>query len=135
VLDTNVVLSALIFTHGSLVALRNAWRDGRCRPLASRATASELVRALAYPKFNLSLEEQSDLLADYLPYCTTVRIPSDLPRIPTCRDPRDRPFLELAAAGRAEYLVTGDKDLLDLSGRFSYSIVTADRFLTLLPAR
>ena len=47
VLDTNLVLSALVFTQGRLVALRHAWQNERCRPLVSKATAAELIDA--YP--------------------------------------------------------------------------------------
>src|SRR5262249_48764253 len=49
VLDTNVVVSALLFTRGATVRLREAWQAGEVLPLASRATAAELVRVLAYP--------------------------------------------------------------------------------------
>ncbi|MEW6488747.1 MAG: putative toxin-antitoxin system toxin component, PIN family, partial [Thermodesulfobacteriota bacterium] len=68
-----------------------------------------------------------------LPHCTTVRVPQSPPKTPDCRDPFDRPFLELAAAGRADYLVTGHRDLLSLAGRFVCSIVTAEELLSLLP--
>lgn len=132
VLDTNVVLSALVFSAGRMASLRDAWRAGRCRPLASQPTVAELMRALAYPKFKLSSLEQEELLADYLPHCTTVQLPAKLPPVPKCRDPHDRPFLELAVVGRAAYLVTGDKDLLSLASKFTCPIVTAPAFLDLL---
>jgi putative PIN family toxin of toxin-antitoxin system len=132
VLDTNVVLSALIFSDGRLAALREAWNLGRCRPLASQATISDLIRALAYPKFQLSRDEQRELLRDYLPSCTTVRMPDKPVKVPACRDPRDRPFLELALVAKADYLVTGDKDILALTDGFARPIVTAERFLALL---
>jgi predicted nucleic acid-binding protein len=54
VLVTNLVLSALISASGQLALLRSAWQAGRFNPLASRATASELMRVLGYPKFKLS---------------------------------------------------------------------------------
>ena len=129
VLDTNVVLSALVFAQSRLAGVRYAWQTGRCQPLVSPATASELVRALAYPKFGLSADEQRELLADFLPYCTTVRMPRKPPKTPTCRDPFDVPFLQLAVAGKAEYLITGDRDLLALSTRFSCPILTAEQWL------
>jgi putative PIN family toxin of toxin-antitoxin system len=135
VLDTGVVLSALLFAGGRLAALRPGWRGGRFRPLASHETAAELIAALAYPKFKLSREDREELLADYLPYCTTVEIPDPRPRVPACRDPRDRPFLELAVAGKAGYLVTGDADLLALAGEFACPIVTPARFLEALELR
>lgn len=133
VLDTNVVLCALVFAGGRMATLRDAWRAGRYRPLASQPTIEELMRALAYPKFKLSATEQQELLADYLPYCTTVRLPAKLPAVPACRDPMDGPFLELAVVGKAAYLVTGDKDLLNLASKFTCPIVNADAFLDLLP--
>ena len=70
------------------------------------------MRALTYPRFKLTAEEQRELLADYLPYCTSVVMPAKPPRTPPCRDPFDVPFLQLAVVGKADYLVTGDKDLL-----------------------
>ena len=132
VLDTNVVLCALVFSQGRLVPLRQAWQQGRCRPLVSTVTTAELMRALQYPKFKLLAEEQEELLADYLPYCTTVRMPTKLPKTPPCRDPFDIPFLQLALVGKADHLVTGDKDLLSLAGEFARSIITAEQLLSVL---
>lgn len=129
VLDTNVILSALVFAQGGMAALRRAWQGGLCRPLVSRVTAEELARALSYPKFKLTLEEQRELMADYLPYCTVVRMPAKPPRTPPCRDPFDVRFLQLAIVGRAEYLVTDDRDLLALAGRFACSILTPAEWL------
>jgi uncharacterized protein len=68
------------------------------------------------------------LLADYLPFCETVLMPDILPIIPECRDQFDAPFLLLALVGRADYLVTGDRDLLCLADQFSCSIIKVDRF-------
>jgi putative PIN family toxin of toxin-antitoxin system len=132
VLDTNLVLSALVFAQGRLVALRHAWQGGHCVPLVSKATAAELIRVLAYPKFKLGDDEQQELLADYLPWCATVRIPNPLPVIPDCRDPFDLPFLQLAVASKADYLVSGDQDLLILADRFDRPIVSAEQFIKTL---
>jgi uncharacterized protein len=120
VIDTNLVLSALVF-GGATARFRMAWQDDRIIPLVSKATITELIRVLA---------EQADLLADYLPFCETVVIPEVLPDVPECRDPFDIPFLVLALVGQADYLVTGDRDLLCLADQFSCPIVTADQFFT-----
>jgi putative PIN family toxin of toxin-antitoxin system len=132
VLDTNIVLSALLFAQGRLGPLRQAWQQDRCRPLVSATTTAELMRALRYPKFKLSTEEQEELLADYLPYCITVRIPAKPPKTPPCRDPFDLPFLQLAIVGKADHLVTGDKDLLSLAATFACPIISAEQFIGLL---
>jgi putative PIN family toxin of toxin-antitoxin system len=128
VLDTNVVLSAMLFSQGRLARIRVAWLHQSLHPVVSRATIEELARALAYPKFKLAAEDQRELLADYLPYCAAVRIPARPPKTPPCRDVADLPFLQLAIVGKADYLVTGDEDLLSLHG-FRCPIITADALL------
>ena len=133
VLDTNVVLSALVFRSGVAGALRRAWQEKMCHPLVSAATTKELLRALAYPKFRLTADEQHELLADYLPYATTIDTSrlAKMPvhTLPVCRDPSDTPFLQLAIAGKAHALVSDDKDLLVLSDQFAIPILTLDAFL------
>jgi putative PIN family toxin of toxin-antitoxin system len=132
VIDTNLVLSALVFSQGRLSPLRLAWQGKQCQPLVSTVTAAELIRVLAYPKFKLSAADQQELLADYLPNCTTVRMPSKLPATPDCRDKFDLPFLQLAVTGKADFLVSGDQDLLSLAGVFICPIITADQFINTL---
>ena len=127
VIDTNVLLSALLFHAGTLSWLRRAWQAVDIRPLSSRETTSELIRVLSYPKFDLSNDEQEDLLADYLPWCETVLI-SNPPDVPQCRDPFDRPFLELALTTQADALITGDNDLLSLAPVFPIPILTPRSF-------
>jgi putative PIN family toxin of toxin-antitoxin system len=129
VLDTNLVLSSLVFAHGRLAALRQAWQTELCVPLVSRVTLAELIRVLAYKKFRLDADDQRELLSDYLPWCETVTIPNPPPAVPTCRDPHDQPFLQLAVASLADGLVTGDQDLLVLAGRIPCPIVNAESFL------
>jgi putative PIN family toxin of toxin-antitoxin system len=127
VLDTNILLSALLFHTGSLAWLRIAWRSKIILPLASRDTASELIRVLSYPKFRLSVVEREDLLGDYLPWCEVVKVPRHV-EIPDCRDSFDCSFLALAAFTKADALVSGDKDLLVLADRFSVPILTPAAF-------
>ena len=116
VLDTNVALSALLFGAGPTARVRTGWQAVRFVPLASTATAQELVRALGYPKFRLSAAEQAELLADFIPCVEVVEIPNPPLQVPPCRDPHDLPFLHLAVAGKARALVSGDRDLLALAG-------------------
>jgi len=127
VLDTNVVLSALLFRAGSVSWMRQAWQAETIRPLASRDTTAELIRALAYPKFQLNPEDREELLGDYLPWCETVAVPRGI-KVPACRDPFDRPFLELALAAKADALITGDKDLLALAPASSVPILAPVAF-------
>lgn len=132
VLDTNIVLSALIFFKGRLAPIRVGWQQGLFLPVVSRDTAEELIRAMNSTKFKLSSAERDELLADYLPYCTIIRIPAKAPKTPPVRDPFDVPFLQLASCGKMKYLVTGDKDLLAVRGHLRFAILSAADFISTL---
>ena len=123
VLDTNVLVSALVFRSPSVSWLLSAWQSAAFIPLASRDTIGELERVLRNPKFNLLPGQPELLIADYRPWCEMVAI-TQPPAVPECRDPGDRPFLELAAAAQADALVTGDGDLLVLAPEFDVPIIT-----------
>jgi putative PIN family toxin of toxin-antitoxin system len=108
VFDTITVVSALLFANGRLAWLRQHWRADGCTPVLSRATAAELTRVLAYPKFRLSQDERRELLAEYLPYCEVIEKVVEGCKL-VCRDVNDQPFLDLAQCGKAELLVSGIK--------------------------
>lgn len=126
VFDTTTVLSALLFAAGRLAWLRGHWAERGCVPLISRATAAELERVLRYPKFKLSPAERHELLGDYLPYCEVVEVTSRC--VARCRDEQDQPFLDLAQCGKAEFLVSGDQDLLALAGKTEFIIESPDAY-------
>lgn len=128
VLDTNVVLSALLFTAGHLAWLRHAWQRQQLQPLVCRETASEFLRVLAYPKFKLTAQEQRDLLADFLPYADVMELPTPWPDLPACRDEKDQVFLVLAHVGKTDALVTGDTDILAMRDAFPGLIITPEQF-------
>jgi putative PIN family toxin of toxin-antitoxin system len=132
VLDTSVVLSALIRPGGVAGRLRLAWQAQLFVPLTSRDTVVELIRVLAYPKFKLTPDQQHDLLADYLPWTETTRMPTQLPKVPACRDPNDLPFLQLALASTADALISGDADLLVLATKSHIPILTLAQAIALL---
>jgi putative PIN family toxin of toxin-antitoxin system len=127
VLDTNVVLSALLFKSGRVGWLVPLWTSGRIVPIVSKATACELIRVLAYPKFKLGESERQAVLAAFLPYAETVKTRA-VAAGARCRDPHDEMFLTLAAHGRADFLVTGDADLLSVEAFPACPIITPDQF-------
>lgn len=114
VLDTNVLVSALVFGGESWRSLRQTWQERRIQPLISHATTDELVRVLMYPKFRLVPEDRDALLAEYLPYAEVVDVGPIQQSMLRVRDPEDRMFLEVAVAGKADVLISGDEDLLVL---------------------
>ena len=126
VFDTNTVISALVFTTGRLAWLRTHWREHCSISLVSRATAAELQWVLNYRKLKLSAEYQIELLGDYLSYCETIEVTGICPI--QCRDIKDQPFLDLAQSGKADFLVTGDEDLLALSDQTKFVIEAPDAY-------
>lgn len=124
VLDTNVLISALVFESKSAVWLRDLWQQAGIIPVVSRETVEELMRVLSYRKFALSEADQNDLLEDYLPYAETIANVRTRARIPQCRDPKDEIFLRLAFAAKVDALVTGDDDLLVPAGESRISILS-----------
>jgi putative PIN family toxin of toxin-antitoxin system len=116
VLDTNVLVSALLFRSGRLSWLRQAWQTMALRPVMAKPTTEELLRVLAYPKFRLTSAEVEALLEELLPWVEVFAapIPSVVKRW-TVRDPKDQIFLDLALGAGVDLLLTGDADLLVLS--------------------
>jgi len=130
VFDTNIIISALLFKNGSLSVLREKWASSSIIPIVSTDTAKELVRVLQYPKFKLSKTDQQELLADYLPFTEII----DMSKcktfdLPICRNLHDQKFLELAYCGKAEFLLTGDSDLLVLKDKVEFSISEVNEWL------
>lgn len=128
VLDTSVLLSALLFPKGPLTWIRDLWKSEKIIPLTSKETAQELIRALAYPKFNLNQDEIELILSDYLPYTKVIKLKRAPRSLPKCRDKKDQVFLNLASFGKANYLVSSDKDLLVLSKKVDFQILSPKEF-------
>jgi len=126
VFDTNTVLSTLLFRNGRLAWLRSHWMQSRCLPLLSRETAAELARVFGYQKFGLTASRRAELLGFYLPYCEIVEVRERFSVI--CRDAKDQMFLDLAHSGRADILVSGDRDLLALAGQASFAIESPEDY-------
>lgn len=94
-----------------------------------------MLRVLAYPKFKLTRDERQALLADFLPCVETVKIDAKPDGLPDIRDGQDTIFLELAAASRADALVTGDGDIQAIPKQFHVPILTLAEFADGLQAK
>ena len=127
VLDTNVLVSALLF-KGPPSHLVSLWRERRIVLLLSKDVFIEYLRVLACPKFKLSGAEIKALVDEYvLPFAEMVTV-AEAPVV-IREDPADDNFLALAAVGRARYIVSGDKHLLALREYCRVKIVTPREFL------
>ncbi|MFQ5846184.1 MAG: putative toxin-antitoxin system toxin component, PIN family [Candidatus Methylomirabilales bacterium] len=127
VLDTNTFISALLFS-GTASRVVPLWQSRSITLLISKAILQEYLRALAYPKFRLSDQEIRGVIEEkLLPSVETVQVKKHLTVV--LRDPEDNKFLECAVAGRAKYLVTGDRDLLELGSYRGIMILPVGEFL------
>ena len=127
VLDTNVVISALLFS-GPPSQLVSAWQSSRLRPVVSAPILDEYIRVLAYPKFKLTNAEIRSLLEeDLLPFIETVKVPPSA--VPKIRNPDDAKFITCAATAGVRWLVSGDDDLLSLHRVKTVEIVPVIAFL------
>jgi uncharacterized protein len=125
VLDTNVLVSGLAYPKSIPGRILNAWQHGAIGVVMSRFILDEMVRVLPRLKrVSLSTEEIRDL-ADSLILMSEIVEPST--RLDgRLRDKTDRAILGTLRAAKANYLITGDKDLLALSAY--YPIVTPAEF-------
>jgi len=133
VLDTNVLVSALLFKR-KLAGLMEEWKRGRFILLFSRETFDEFLKVLSYPKFELFSEEIKGITElEVLPYAEVVEATEGSFG---CRDPEDGKFLSCVLSGGADFLVTGDEDLLILREEISdVRIVSPGNFLNVMKER
>jgi putative PIN family toxin of toxin-antitoxin system len=130
VVDTNVVVSALLF-GGTPARLIDLWQMGAIKPLASKQIIDEYLRVLTYPKFKLSEEEINFLLyQQILPYFDVIDVHHGPGIIK--KDPEDDKFIRCAFAGKAKFLISGDQHLLALKSYKKIKILSPADFLKIV---
>ena len=127
VLDTNILVSALLF-KGELAAIVDLWERGKIMPVLSKETFAEFKTVLEYPKFSLTVQEIKVIVEEeMLPYFEVIEVAANIRGI--CRDADDDKFIACAVSASADFIVTGDRDLLDMVKYKSIRIVSASVFL------
>lgn len=125
VLDTNVIVSALLF-KGKLSVIVNLWKEGRINPVLSKETFKELIKVLAYPKFSLTEDEIRKLVEEEIvPYFELISSTAVVKNV--CQDPDDDKFLSCALSASADFVVSGDKDLNKIKQYKNIKIVTPQK--------
>jgi len=125
VLDTNVLVSGLAYPGSVPGRIVGVWRQGGLDVVLSRYILDEMVRVLPrLSRIHLSSSEIRDL-ADSLIFLADIVEP-DAEQDSSLRDPADQQVLATLRASKADYLITGDKDLLALAEK--YPIVTPSSF-------
>jgi putative PIN family toxin of toxin-antitoxin system len=127
VLDTNVLVSALLF-RGESSRIVNLWESGKIIPVISKETFEEFKDVLTYPKFSLTENEIKSIIEDnVLPFFEVAETAHNV--LGVCRDPKDDKFLSCAISAGADFIVSGDKDLCDLGKYKSVKIINIHEFL------
>lgn len=129
VIDTNVLVSALLARSSLPAHLITLWRENRFDLLTSAAQLDELARVTRYPKIR---ERLTPALAGRLinELRNLAIVVANLPQVMVSADPFDNYVLAMAVAGAADFIVTGDKrDLLGLRLYEGIRIMTARDFL------
>lgn len=110
VLDTNVLLSALISSHGATDTIYRAWRAARFELVTSTAQLDELRRVSRYPKLKTILPpHRVGAMVNNMQRAVVLEHLPNLPEGVELNDPNDAFLFTMALAGEADYLVTGDR--------------------------
>ena len=128
VIDTNILISGLMAVN-SLPQKVFDYATSQAILLISDEVQSEIENVINRPKLQkyITIERRTKFLAELSQQVERVEINQ---QIRACRDPKDDKFLELAVCGEADYIITGDADLLDLHPFQNISIIKAANFLT-----
>lgn len=117
VLDTNCLVSAMIFNGVLSSKFRPLWINRQIIPVICPETERELREVLAYPKFLLSNVAQDILLRELLDFAEYFPEISPVESIEGLSDTKDTKFIRLAQKANTDFLISGDKHILNLRDR------------------
>lgn len=129
VADTNVLVSA-IFWEGNESKIVELVEEGELELITSVQILDELKKVLSYEKFELDDGKVNEHVEYYLFLAEIVSPDEDINEIQN--DPSDDKFLECARKGKVDYIVSGDRHLLDLENFKGIEIVSAGELLEIL---
>ncbi len=130
VFDTNTLVSAVLIRNSNSAKVLDIVIK-RDIILASQQTITELTSVLLRSKFDkyVALKIRQDFIAAYLKTIKLIKVESI---VSVCKDSSDNKFLELSVDGKANYLVTGDNDLLQIKIYQNIPILNSSEFLKII---
>ena len=125
VLDTNILISALITRNTPPDKLYQAWLRGEIELVIADAQIAEIYDVISRPRLRRYIDaDEADAIVENI--ATRALIITELPVVSVSPDPKDNPILASAIVGKAELIVSGDKkDLLALGDVDGIPVVTA----------
>ena len=128
VIDTNTLISGIFWGERPYEVL-DLWINGKISLLISEKILSEYIKVIK----EISSKKKSFLYEDWevfiLEHSILIQAPSI---VNVCRDPGDNIFLDCAISGEADYIISGDKDLLELQQIKGIKIVNSSIFLKMM---
>lgn len=136
VYDTNVIVSGLISEMGAPGRLLEAWSEKAVVVVCSQPLKRELEEVLGRPDVRRRVRWSDESIAMFinLYWASSMKVNPRMSARGVSPDPDDAAVLEAATEGQADYIVTGDRDLLDLGSYRGIRIVTPAVFLAILAA-
>ncbi|MDR3012355.1 MAG: putative toxin-antitoxin system toxin component, PIN family [Chitinispirillales bacterium] len=131
VLDVNMFVSAYLYGGVPKAVLKRAVRMLDTLFITDDILA-DIEKTFRKPKFDLSNENVVSFLDDIRKYARKVIVSPQHKAVGVCRDADDDKILECAHAAQADYIITGDNDLLDLKKHHSVKIITARKYLDIV---
>ena len=137
VLDANVLVSAILSPQGIPAKVLTAWQAEECHLVLSEAVLGEIDRVLRYSRIVRRHRWSDERLQGFIEDLAHLAImtPGTVRFAVIAEDPPDDRYLECAVEGEAEYIVSGDQHLLELTEYQGISIVTPRAFLDVLSRR
>jgi putative PIN family toxin of toxin-antitoxin system len=139
VIDTNIWISGLIATSETAAKLVDEWKTGKFSVVISEQQILEIYEVLTRPKFSskyhITEKEIRDLVTLIKDKAERVTLKNN---ITICRDPDDNIIIETAIRGKARYLMSGDKDIMDdkdvlsLLSQHGILVISLSNFLPLI---
>lgn len=134
VLDTNIWISGLLLPESRAGEIITVWQHNQFNVVISEPILDELQKALSYPKIQKRLQWNENKIEQYLLllrfFAEFVELKKLDIKANVVRDPNDTPILTTLLVSHADYLVTGDNDLLCL--KQDYPIITLGEFYDLI---
>lgn len=137
VLDANQVVSAFIKSNGNPARILDLFREGVFEIIISHEIIEEIEDVLAYPRLQKyhrkTKKEIKNFLSLFADLCINIDLDAQKAIDPIIKDdPSDDKYLLCALEGNADFIISGDKHLLNMSSYKNVRILTAVEFLKII---
>jgi len=137
VLDTNLIISALLSPQGPPAKIVNLWEEGKFDVAVSDPLLDELERALGYERINKYFRGTDFNRGTFIMHLreTAILVKPQIRLEVIAEDPDDNKILECAVASGSSYIISGDQHLLDIKEHQGIQVLSPAGFVVLLQLR